>query len=218
MSERSTVLTSAHFAYIAERTRADDAFLVDLKRAARDAGIPPIWIAPEEAAFLRILLVASGARDVVEVGTLAGYAAIQMARSLPRGGRVRTLEIDPRHAQFAREWIARSDVADRIVVLEGPAADVLPTFAAQDADALFLDADKAGYPLYLEHAARILRPNGLLFVDNAFAFGEVLEQHPRDREAPAIQRFNEQLARDPRFESVIVPLGDGVWVGVKRGG
>ncbi len=214
MSDHSTVLSAAHFQYVAERARRDDAFLTDLKRAAREASIPPISIAAEQAAFMRILLQATRARVVVEVGTLAGYAAIQMARALPDGGRVLTIEREPKHVRFAREWIEKSDVASKVTVLEGAAADVLGTLASASADAMFIDADKGNYPLYLEHALRIVRPGGCVLVDNAFAFGQVLDLHPQDREAPAVQRFNEIMARETRLESVIVPLGDGLWVGV----
>lgn len=216
MSHASTFVTDEHFRYIADRTRGDDAFLTELKRAAREAGMPPIWIAPEQASFVRILLTAARARDVIEVGTLAGYSAITMARALPPDGRVRTIEYDARHARFAREWIAKSDVAERVSVHEGRGVDVLATFATDSADAAFLDADKGSYPLYLEESLRIVRRGGLVLVDNAFAFGQVLDAQPRDREAPAVQRFNEQMARETRLESVIVPLGDGLWVGVKR--
>ncbi|MDZ4774070.1 MAG: O-methyltransferase [Planctomycetota bacterium] len=215
MSDHSNVLSGAHFEYIAARTRKDDPFLEQLKATAREQGIPAIWVAPEQAAFLRILLRAAKVRDVVEVGTLAGYSAIQMARALPDGGRVQTIELEPKHVAFAREWIAKSDVADKVTVLEGRAADVLATLPANSADAAFIDADKTNYPTYLEHALRIVRTGGLVLVDNAFAFGQVLERQPRDREAPAIQRFNEVMAGEKRLESVIVPLGDGVWVGVK---
>jgi predicted O-methyltransferase YrrM len=111
MSELSTLVGSDHFRYIAEHTTAEDAFLKQLKEAAAAAGIPAIWIAPEQASFMRILLKVAKARDVVEVGTLAGYSAISMARALPPEGRVRTIEIAPMHADFAEQWVARSDVA-----------------------------------------------------------------------------------------------------------
>lgn len=215
MSESPTLVTARHFAYVAERTRGDDAFLADLKHAAREAGIPPIWIAPEQASFLQILLAASGAREVVEVGTLAGYAAIQMARALPRDGRVRTIEVSAKHARFARTWIARSDVADKVEVIEGRGVDVLPSIADASVDAVFVDADKTSYQSYLAESVRIVRQGGLVLVDNAFAFGQLFDAHPSDREAPAVQAFNEVMARETRLQSVILPLGDGLWVGVK---
>lgn len=215
MSESSTLVTAAHFEYLAARTRGDDAYLRDLKAAARAAGLPPISIAPEQASFLQILLRASGAREVVEVGTLGGYSAIAMARALPPGGRVLTIEYEKKHADFARAWIAKSDVADRVSVMHGKGMDVLPTFAADSADAAFLDADKASYPDYLRESLRIVRTGGLVMVDNAFAFGQLLDDSPRDHEVAAVRAFNDVMAREERLQSVIVPIGDGVWVGVK---
>ncbi|HPF15766.1 MAG TPA: O-methyltransferase, partial [Planctomycetota bacterium] len=158
MSHTSTLVTGAHFAYIAQRTQPDDDFLIALKKAAAAAGIPPIWVAPEQIAFMGILLRLVGARRVVEVGTLAGYSAIGMARALPADGKLSTIELSPKHAAFAREWVAKSDVANRVEVLEGGGADHLPHFADGSIDAVFLDADKASYPEYLREGMRLLRP------------------------------------------------------------
>jgi predicted O-methyltransferase YrrM len=214
MSETPTIPTAEHYRYLAARTTGDDPFLVALKTAAKAAGIPPISVVPEQASFMRVLLALRGARDVLEVGTLAGYSAISMARALPPEGRVTTVEYEPRHAAFAREWIARSDVAGRVDVLEGAGAEVLPRLPAASFDAVFLDADKAGYPLYLEESRRLLRPRGLVMVDNAFAFGELFAERPRDRETPAVRAVNDLVPRLSWLRAVIVPLGDGLWVGV----
>jgi caffeoyl-CoA O-methyltransferase len=153
---------------------------------------------------------------VVEVGTLAGYSAIAMARALPREGRVRTIEIETKHADFAERWIARSDVAGKIEVHRGPGAEVLARFAADSADAAFLDADKGSYPIYLKECLRIVRQGGLIMVDNAFAFGQLFDPKPTDREVPAVRAFNEVMAQTHGVHSIIVPFGDGLWVGVKR--
>lgn len=217
MSASSTLVTARHFRYLAERTVQEDEFLRNLKIQAAAAGIPQIWVSPEQASFMQILLKLVSARDVVEVGTLAGYSAIWMARALPSGGTVRTIEILESHAAFAERWIANSDVARRIEVLRGAGADILPTLADRSADACFLDADKAGYPLYLQECKRILRPGGLLMVDNAFGFGQLFDDEPQDQEVPAVQVFNDILAEESGFHSVIVPLGDGLWVGVYEG-
>src|SRR5262245_11412617 len=220
MSSTSTLVTAEHFAYIVAHTRGQDRFLAELKRAASKAGIPAIWISPEQASLMQILLKAAGARRVVEVGTLAGYSAIAMARALPprdAGGELRTIELLPKHADFAEAWIARSDVADRVQVLRGAGADVLATFADRSADAAFLDADKAGYPVYLEHCLRIVRPGGLILVDNAFAFGQLLDPHPTDREVGAVRAFNDLMARTEGLHGIIVPIGDGLWVAVVEG-
>lgn len=215
MSETSTLVTAEHFRYLADRTRREDEFLRELKHAAAAESIPEIWIAPEQASFMQILLRAARVREVVEVGTLAGYSAIQMARALPAEGRVRTIELEPRHADFAERWIARSDVAGRIEVHRGAGAKVLATFAADSADAAFLDADKASYPVYLTECLRIVRRGGLILVDNAFAFGELFANNPRE-DVAAMRAFNDLMARTDALQSVIVPLGDGLWVGVKR--
>lgn len=216
MSHESTPVSDAHFDYIRAHCDAEDTLLRELKDAARAAGIPQIWIAPEQARLLQILLRSARARDVVEVGTLAGYSALVMARALGPGGRVRTIEVSARHAAFAREWIARAAPPAAVEVLLGAGADVLPTFADRSADAMFVDADKAGYPLYLEQALRIVRPGGLVLVDNAFAFGQLLDPHPTDPDVPHVRAFNELMAGCERLEKLIVPVGDGLWVAIVR--
>ncbi len=211
MSSESTALTRAHYRYLAERTAGEDAFLRDLKREAEAAGVPPIWIAPEQASFMQILLRLIAAREVIEVGTLAGYSAICMARA---GAHVRTLEVNPSHAEFARAWIQRSDVADQIEVCLGDGRELLPTFETDSADAAFIDADKAGYPIYLRECQRIVRKGGLIMADNAFAFGQVLDPDVQDESVEAIRAFNELMAGTEQLQSIIVPLGDGCWVSV----
>ncbi len=220
MSSESTTVEPRHFEYLAVRTRLDDRFTSTLKAAAVAAGIPRIWIAAEQASFLQVLLASARAREVVEVGTLCGVAAIAMARALPRDGRVRTIEIDAGNAAFAREWIAKSDVAERIEVHEGDARDVLAGFADASADAMFIDADKSGYAQYLDHALRIVRPGGLVLADNALAFGKLLDEvaddDPDAESVAAIRAFNDRIAARADLHSVLVPIGDGMWVGVRR--
>lgn len=213
MSASPTVVTAEHFAYLAQRTRGDDPFLTELRAAATEAGIPPIWIEPAQASFLQILVKAAGARRVVEVGTLAGSTAIALARSLPADGHLTTVELEPRHADFAESWIARSDVADKITVVRGRAQEVLPGLPDDAFDVMLLDADKSGYSVYLREGLRLLRSGGLFLADNAFAFGQLFHETPTDGEVGAVRAFNDELAAERRVHAVIVPLGDGVWVG-----
>jgi caffeoyl-CoA O-methyltransferase len=138
-----------------------------------------------------------------------------MARALPADGRVRTIELEPKHADFAERWIARSDVAGRIEVLRGPGAQVLATLPAGAFDAAFLDADKPSYPLYLRECLRLVRPGGLILADNALGFGRLFEE-PEGEDVRAVRRFNDIMAATAEVQSVIVPLGDGLWVGVRR--
>ena len=216
MSDTSSLVSAEHFRYVAERTTPEDPFMKDLKNAATAEGIPSICIAPEQASFMQILLRLGKARQVVEVGTLAGYSAIAMARALPAEGHLRTIELEKKHADFAERWIAKSDVAGKVTVHRGAGMDVLPGFATDSADAAFLDADKGSYPMYLTECMRIVRRGGLIMVDNAFAFGQLLSETPRDREVGAVRAFNDLMAKVTALQSVIVPLGDGLWVGVKR--
>lgn len=216
MSVEQGLVTAQHYRYIAERTRGEDAFLQQLRHDALAAGIPAISIGPIQAAFMQVLLRSVRAKDVVEVGTLAGYSAVAMARALPDDGCVRTIDIEPGHVEFAKRKIAESDVAKKIEVLLGAGIDVLKTFDEGSADAAFLDADKGGYPAYLEECLRIVRKGGLIMADNAFAFGQLFYENPTDADVPAVRAFNDALAADERFDGIIVPFGDGMWVGTVK--
>jgi predicted O-methyltransferase YrrM len=213
MSEMSTPVTANHFRYLAERTTREDDFLRKLKAAARAENIPPIWISPEQGSFMQILLKAARVREVIEVGTLAGYSAIWMARALPAGGHVRTIEISSQHADFAERWISKSDVAGRIQVHRGRGEEILPQFATDSADAAFIDADKSGYPLFLRESLRIVRRGGLILADNAFGFGRLFDMD--DPGVAAMRAFNDIMAKEAAHQSIIVPVGDGLWFGLK---
>lgn len=204
-------IPKALHAYVGERATQDDAFLTELKQAAVEAGLPEISIGSYQGATMSMLLKLMGARDVVEVGTLGGYSAIWMARALPADGHVRTIEIDDAHADFAEAWIAKSDVAGRVTVLRGAGDAVLPTIGDRSADAMFLDADKEGYSSYVAQATRILRPGGLLMVDNAFAFRQLLDEAVQEPSVLAVRAVNDELAKHPAFEGVLLPVGDGMW-------
>ena len=175
-------------------------------------GMPAIQLGPSEAKAVTLLLKLAGARKVVEVGTLAGYSALAMARALPPDGHVWTVEYEPKHARVARENVAAAGESGRITVLEGAALDVLPGLERLGPfDAVFVDADKRSYDSYGRWAARNVRPGGLLVGDNAFLFGRLLED---SAEAAAMRRFHEE-ARDA-FDTVCLTTGDGLLVGVRR--
>ncbi len=175
-------------------------------------GLPAIQVGPAEGKTLHLLLGLLGARKVVEVGTLAGYSAIWMARALPPGGRLWTIEADPRHAEVARGNIAAAGLAERVEVRVGLGAEVLGTLDEEGPfDAVFLDADKKSYDVYGRWAARNVRSAGLLIADNVYLFGRLLEDSD---EARAMRRFHEEAAR--AFDSVTVPTPDGLLVGRRR--
>jgi predicted O-methyltransferase YrrM len=163
-----------------------------------------------------VLLRAVGAARVLEVGTLGGYSGVWLARALPPHGRLTTIERDPRHAAVAREAFALAGVADRVTLVEGAALDVLPTLAP-GFDAVFLDADKEPLPRYFEWAMRLLRTGGLLLCDNAFFHGAAVDDTDRSAAADGVRAFNRLAASDPRLVATVVPVRDGLVVGVKVG-
>lgn len=150
------------------------------------------------------------------MGTLAGYSAIWMARALPPDGHVRTVEISGKHAGFAEKWVAKSDVAERIRIFRGAAKDILPRFTRESADAAFVDADKSNNLWYLKECLRIVRPGGLIMADNAFAFGELFDETSEDADVAGVRAFNDAMARETELQGIIVPIGDGLWVAIKR--
>ncbi len=174
--------------------------------------MPAIQLGPSEAKAVALLLKLAGARKVVEVGTLAGYSALVMARALPEDGRLWTIEFDPKHARVARENLAAAGLAGRVTVLEGAGLDVLPSLESHGPfDAVFVDADKRNYDGYGRWAAKNVRRGGLLIGDNAFLFGRLLEV---SEEAAAMRRFHEE-AREA-FDTVCLPTLDGLLIGLRR--
>lgn len=202
--------------YITSLFSAEDELLASLREEAEAAGLPSIAISADEGRLLQVLLTSIRARRVLEVGTLGGYSAICMARALPSDGRVLSIEIDERHATFARRHIERADLSDRIEVRVGRALDVLPALDGQPFDAMFLDADKESLPSYFDWAVRLVRPGGLIIGDNALWGGRVYDTSENDPKTQAVREFNRRMATDPRVLGVIVPTHDGVAVAIVR--
>ncbi|MFO0596384.1 MAG: O-methyltransferase [Myxococcaceae bacterium] len=189
-----------------------DAALQQAFDAPARAGMPAIQLAPSEAKLTELLLRLAGAKKVVEVGTLAGYSALRLARALPPDGHVHTIEFDEKHAQVARDVIAKAGESQRITVHVGRGVDVLPTLEKLGPfDGIFIDADKESYDLYGRWAAQHLRRGGLLLGDNVFLFGQLLDETPR---AQAMRRFHEEARA--HFDTVCIPTPDGLLLGVRR--
>lgn len=165
--------------------------------------------------FLALLVAVSGARRVLEIGTFTGYSALSMAEALPEGGRVISLEVDPRHAAKALEHIAASPHARRIEVRVGPARESLAALTGPF-DLVFIDADKPGYPDYYEAAVPLLRPGGLLVADNVLWDGRVLDERTADASTSALRTFNDRVAHDTRVECVLLTVRDGLMVARRR--
>jgi predicted O-methyltransferase YrrM len=213
MAHTSTPVNERLFAFLATKTIPEDDYLAGLRIAAAKEGLPEIHIAPEQAAYLQLLLRSMNAMNVLEIGTLGGYSAIAMARGMPAAGRVISHEIEPAHAEFAQRWIEGSDQAGKIEVRVGDAAETLSTLPDGEADAIFIDADKTGYVHYLEHSLRLLRPGGVILADNVLASGQI--EFGTDETETALRSFLDAVQDAPNLQSVVVPLGDGILFGVK---
>ncbi len=175
--------------------------------AAAEAGLPDIHVSGGQGKFLWLAARLCGARRILEVGTLAGYSTIWLARAVPEGGRVVTLEFDPRHAEVAQANLARAGLSGRVEVRVGDARDILPDLvktAGAPFDLVFLDADKISYPLYLDWALQLTRPGGLILADNVVRGGRVLDPPPGDTSAEGAAAFNAKLAAEPRLESLVL--------------
>jgi caffeoyl-CoA O-methyltransferase len=197
--------------YAARTHHPEDRALARAFEAPARHGMPEIQLGPAEGRLLELLLRLSNARKVVEIGTLAGYSALWMARALPADGHLWTIESDPKHAGVAAEVVAEAGVGHRVTIIRDDAVDVLPKLRDSGPFcAVFLDADKAKYDVYGRWATANLRPGGLLIGDNAYLFGRLLEE---SEEASAMRRFHEEMALN--YRSVCVPTPDGLAVGLR---
>lgn len=185
--------------YITSTLVGHDAALDAALAASDAAGLPAIHVSPNQGKLLHLLARMIRARRILEVGTLGGYSAIWMARALPPGGRLVTLEADPRHAALARKNITAAGVADLVDIRIGKALETLPHLAGGEPfDMVFIDADKTNTVPYFERALELTRPGGLVIVDNVVRSGAVVDAGSADKDVQAMRRFYERIAHEPR--------------------
>ncbi len=172
--------------------------------------------APEQAAFLEMLVRLAGARFAVEVGTFTGYGAIRIARGLAEGGSLLCCELDPERAELARANLDAAGVGERVEIRVGPAIETLRAMPdEQTIDFAYLDADKTGYPDYYEELVSRLSPGGLLAIDNVFMAGEILD--PQRQATETMVRLNDQIPGDDRVDSVMLGMADGLTLVRRKG-
>ncbi len=200
--------------YITELFAAEDPILSKIRARHESEKLPAINVSPEEGKLLHLLLLLIQAKHVLEIGSLGGYSGVWLARALPADGRLVTIERDPKHARIAREAFAAAGLQDRIELIEGPALDVLPTLKP-GFDAVFIDADKEPLPHYFAWGMKLLRRGGLLLCDNAFFHGAAVDPNDDSPNAKGVRKFNELASRDPRLVATIIPVRDGLVIGVK---
>jgi caffeoyl-CoA O-methyltransferase len=186
----------------------DDALRGSITRAQSE-NLPAIQISPLQGKLLQVLALACGARKILEIGGLAGYSGVWLARSLPANGRFISLEINPRHAAIARATFAEAGLSDRTEVRVGPALDLLPTLVPEAPfDLVFIDADKGNSPQYLDWAITLSRVGSLIVADNVIRNGGVFQTPPPDESSRGMAAYNRKILEHPRLVSVAIPNDD----------
>ncbi|MDB6041211.1 MAG: methyltransferase [Verrucomicrobiales bacterium] len=190
--------------YIVDLFVPSDPALVRTLETSNAAGLPAISVAPNQGKLLQLLARLCGARTILEIGTLGGYSTIWLARALPPGGRLITLESELTHFEVAKANIVYAGLADLVEMLLGPAEATLAHLAAEGRepfDMIFIDADKPSYPIYLEWALKLSRPGTLVIADNVVRNGAVVDAGSLDPKVQGVRRFNELVAAEPRLNA-----------------
>jgi len=193
--------------YINSIVLSPDAALEAASAAAAAAQLPPISVTPAHGKLLHVMARAQGAKRILEIGTLAGYSTIWLARAVPAGGRVVTLESNPMHADIARANITRAGLTDRIDIRLGAALDTLPQLAAEKQgpfDFTFIDADRANLAEYFDWAVKLSHPGSVIIVDNVVRKGGVIDASSEDANITGVRRFADRLATDARVTATMV--------------
>ena len=205
---------SAVDAFIADRLLGDDPALSAALAANAAGGLPDIDVSPAQGRMLHLFARMAGARRILEIGTLGGYSTIELARALPADGELISLEIDPHHADVARNNVAKAGLGDRVDIRTGPALDSLQAMiAANEApfDFVFIDADKQNNPAYVRAALAMSRPGTTIVVDNVIREGGVLDAASGDERIQGTRRLFEEVGREPRLTATAVQT-----VGIKK--
>ena len=212
LRHRSFFLDEALHHYVVSHSATPDDIQMSLIETTAALGpLAFMQVAPDQGAFLSLLVGAVRPFFAVEVGTFTGYSSLAIARALPEGGRLLCCDVSEEWTTVARRHWEAAGVADRIDLVVGPAADTLAGLPAEArVDFAFIDADKGGYLDYYEALVPRLSPHGLIAVDNVLWSGRVVDPNAEDAETVAIRAFNDHVAADPRVEAVMLSVGDGV--------
>ncbi|MCP5042183.1 MAG: SAM-dependent methyltransferase [bacterium] len=209
---KSFQLSAEMHAYLLAHGTAPDDIQQGLIEATNElGGMSIMQIAPEQGALMTMLTRLIGAKRAIEVGTFTGYSALCIARGLPEDGELVCCDVSEEWAQIGVPFWEKAGVRDRIDLRIGPALDTLQAIDEADVfDLAFVDADKPNYANYVDELARLVRPGGLILVDNTLWFGRVIDRDADDEHTLVIRTFNAKVAHDDRFECVLLPVGDGL--------
>lgn len=205
-------------AYVRDLYAPEDDLLREIGEEIRRQNMPQISIEPEEGQMLQFLMATVGVKKAVEIGTLAGYSGLWLARALPSDGLLYTLDVNPQHAEVARGFFDRAGLDGRVKQLIGDASDLLADLVAEGPfDLFFIDASKKDYPAQLEWGLANVRPGGLILAHNAFWGGSLIDpQYQADPGAQGLHAYHQTVATDDRLTSTVIPVGDGIIASVVR--
>ena len=220
MTTQTLNLDATLYQYLLDVSLRETPLLKRLREETAQLSTSRWQIAPEQGQFMALLVQLLGARKIIEVGTFTGYSAICMAQAMPHDGRLICCDIPAGYNATAERYWQEAGLSERIEQRLAPALQTLAALEAEGLagtiDLMFIDADKANYPEYLEHALRLVRQGGLILFDNTLWSGRVLESDPQSADTRAIQALNLALRDDQRIDLSLLPLGDGLSLCRKR--
>ena len=220
MANRTIALSEGLYEYLLDVSLREPDVLRRLREETAMLPAANMQIAPEQGQFMALLVEVMGARNAIEVGTFTGYSSLCVALALPPGGRLVACDVNAEWTDMARRYWAEAGVADRIDLRLAPALETLDALIAEGEagtfDFAFIDADKKIYDAYFERILTLLRPGGLVCVDNVLWSGSVIDTAKQDAATRAIRAFNKKLHADPRVSLSLVPIGDGLTLVRKR--
>ena len=219
MTAKSAFIDQTVQHYIIDTTVREHPLLRELRAETAARSNAGMQIGPEQGAFMQLLAAAMGARRYLEIGVFTGYSSLAIAMALPSDGRIVACDISDDYTAVARRFWERAGVVSKIDLRLGPALDTLAYLtqsACEPFDMAFIDADKANVEQYYEYALKLLRPNGLLLVDNVLWDGKVADSTVNDEDTVALRSLNARAANDERVQVSLVPTCDGILIVRKR--
>ncbi len=210
MSSRALNLTDDLLAYVRKVGVREHPVLARVREDTAPMEMAQMQIAPEQGAFMAILVRLTGARRILEIGTFTGYSSTAMALALPADGRITCLDVSEEWTDRARQAWREAGVEDRVDLRIAPAAESLQDLEDDSFDLAFIDADKTGYDTYYEGCLRVVRPGGLILIDNVLQGGRVIDASDDSDNVRAIRALNQKIAADQRVDMTLLPVADGL--------
>jgi predicted O-methyltransferase YrrM len=220
VSNRTTGLDDRLYQYLLSATLRENDILAELRHKTAEHAQAQMQISPEQGQFMALLVQLMGAKKTLEIGVFTGYSALAVAMALPADGRIVACDVSEDFTAIARSYWEKAKVAHKIDLRIAPALDTLAALIAagesNSFDFAFIDADKSNYNQYYEQSLQLVRPGGLIAVDNALWYGRVADPEVQDNRTNQIRALNEKIHGDDRVTMSLVPIGDGLLLAVKR--